>query len=513
MKTPHQLIKLDLCFLFWLGVVIIGHITTLNAPFVNLEYAFSEAAHTLAEPSYTDGIQRYWATQANPLGYSLITAGLLRVLDVTPSFWFVRLPSLFGAVLILTSGWAFYRHTHSPAVSSFGLWAAATMLNPLCWIYTGQATSDVLSTGLICGAFLVCFGAKGRLFWHFIGGLLFSLSVIVKFNTALLGLGFVYLTFCEQEKNYSSSLLKKLSPLVFYTLLPAVTIGIYFIWIYSTFQIYLLSDQFRTLYSPSQFAGRFLEIITMYLSYLVALLGFMALTPLLSVYQAFPKKKALAITLFGVILTGILSPLIISFNIGEMDYGGFNHLLPSGLFAMMRLCALFLSIFLVVDLLQSAICQKNRFAAFVLSAMLPYLTISSFFRPTQRYLLLVLPMVFFYLTVYPSSVLRRVNEWLGWASVVVFAIVSFVGVSYLVAEGEAAENMAQWIKHKNYLEKTNPGTIVAHVGHYFPVREANSYSFIVQTEPPASYLHKETLRVFGKEVRTYYLCEMKNCVR
>jgi hypothetical protein len=511
MENSRRRIYLDLCFLLWIAVVLVGHIFTLNEPFVNQEYAFSEAGQTLAHPAYADGIQRYWAVQANPLGYSIIVAGLLKAFNAAPSFWLVRLPSLFGVVLILTAGWLFYRNTRDPDAHSFNIWAAVTMLNPLCWIYAGQATADILPTGLICIAFAVCAGARGRILWHLMGGVLFSIAVIVKFNTALCGLGFAYLIFSDNNDTPSSSLLNKASSLLFYVFLPVTTLGVYFYWINSTFQVYLLAAPFRKLLAPSRFAAQFFEIAIMYLSYLTTLLGFLALAPLLNLFQSFSRKRAVTITLITILLSGIIAPVIISFHLGEMDYGGFNHLLPSGLFAMMRASTLALSILFFIDIFQKALFQKNRLAAFVLSAILPYIIISSFFRPAQRYLLLILPMVFFYITIYSPPKLRRINSWLIHSSIVVFAIISFIGVAYIISEGRAADNMALWIKHENYLSKTNPDAIAAHAGQYFPVSQEDSLSFKVQTEAPASYLHKEAVSVFGKNVRTYYFCEMINC--
>ena len=139
----------------WVGliVLVVGHLPTLGAGFVNREWAFAEATRTLLDPAYEEGLHKYCGQQANPLGYSLAAAGLLSATGLPVEFWTVRLPSLAGGCLLLLGGYRL-AGARSSAVGRFGLWAAVVLANPLVWCYAGQATADVLpaAIGLWAGA-------------------------------------------------------------------------------------------------------------------------------------------------------------------------------------------------------------------------------------------------------------------------------------------------------------------------------------------------------------------------
>lgn len=498
--------RLNLSLCFWCAFLVAGHALYLNAPFVNFEYAFSEATHALTDPTYTQGLDRYWFSQANPLGYSAVAALIMKTLHLDNSFWACRLPSLMAGMAILFAGWILVREIGASSAKLFNLWAAVTTLNPLVWVYTGRATADVLPTGLMCLAFALCYVAKGRTKFHVAAGLLFTLAILVKFNAILLGCGFVYLTFSARE-TAGKSLAKRSLPLLCYTALPGAALLTYLTWTYANFGILLVADGPKDTLKPTEYVADFPATLTMYLSFLVTMLGFLALLTPLKIFKTLPRPEALRIMAIAVVSAGICSWILIYFsNGGEMDYGGLNKVVPEAVFALMRIGCLALAIFLLSGVMHDALCKGDRFAMFLATAMLPYLAISSCFRPTQRYLLLCLPFVLFYLIVRSPVVIQRYTQWCGWLSAAVFAGVSLFGVAYQVAQAGAAENMAQWIEQNGKIKQVSPGDIQPHAGQHFPLRLNPFTPWVVQTKPFSEALHRETVQVFGRVIRTYYLC-------
>lgn len=515
--TRRQEPSLNFSLWFWGAVLVVGHALYANTPFVNLEFAFSEAARGLTETGYTAGFDKYWSCQANPLGYSAITAGLIKTLHLPDAFWVYRLPSFLGGVGILVSGWIICRKIGSRAIPMFSLWAALTTLNPLVWVYGGRATADVLPAGLMCLAFAACFVARGRLSLHLLAGALFSLAIVVKFNSILLGLGFVYLVFApgaipngDLQENVPVTLRRKLTALACYTILPGLVLSAYFAWTWRSFGVLLVADGPMKTLDPSGFVNQFPATFAMYWSYLATMLGLLALIVPARIYQGTPRGKAVVISIATVGIAGLCSWGLMNFNAGEMDYGGFNHMLPQAVFSLLRVGCLALAIFLIGDLLQNALQQQERFASFLAAALIPYLVISSFFRPAQRYLILCLPFVLLYLLLSAPLNLQRLTRWLGWPTAGVYALISFVAVVYQVGQGRAAESMAQWIAAHGQLDETSPGAILPHAGQHFPVQDASNKlpatTLIVQTQPAEPCLHSETVKVFGRVLRTYYLC-------
>ena len=423
--------RLSYCVWFWCAVIILGHGVVLNEPFVNFEYAFSEAARALAHPHYTQGMASYWAYQANPLGYSAIAALWLRLFDLPAAFWTVRIPALLGGCAVLFAGKKFYLGLGLglDRIGLFFLWAGATTLSPMMWIYTGRATSDVLSTGLVCLALSYCLLARGRMAYHLLAGTLLGIATLVKFNALLMGLGFVYIVFTERYI-ITQPLRARLWRLGCCTVLPAALMAVYFWWVYASFDVFIVADRFKETHSPWGYAQEFPAILGMYLSYLVMMVGFLALRDPIWVWRQSGRRQAWTKLLVAAGIAAVACLALPGFDRGEMGYGGFDHLVPRPVFSTLRIGCLALGVVLVVEMVGRAWQGRDHFSAVLCSAVFPFLVVSSFSRPAQRYLLLCFPLLLFELIVRAPALLKQTTRRLGWASVPLFAVLSLVGVVY-----------------------------------------------------------------------------------
>jgi hypothetical protein len=501
-------IKLNIVTSFIIGFFLFGHMVYLNAPFVNQECVFSEAAQGIVNPAYAIGLEKFWKMQANPLGYPLVTAITISILNT--SFWSVRLPSLFGGIAILLSGWAFYRNSDNQNDHLFFLWITTTMLNPLVWMYSGQATADVLPVGLMALSFLFCYLAKNRFRIHLMGAICLSLAVIVKFNSILLGLGFVYIIFRDQSGKMIYSKGKRIIFLL-YSLLPAFFLLMYFLIVHELFGIVFIPEKFKV----THFSGHLVNILSyfaMYVSYLTMLLGLLSLVVLNHLWKVLSGRNLLILVMVSLLSAIVFSNILGHFSFGEMDYGRhFNALLSKEMVFLMRGAGLILGIFLFVELTYNAFSKKNSFAIFLLFTLLPYLIIASSSRPVQRYLLFCLPFLSYYIIVILGSQMPRLTSWLGWTSVAVLALVTSVSIFYQVEQGRAADKMAQWLISKNYIRETNAGSIIHHACQYFD-QDPNiptKYTVKMGKNPLKDYIHKESVILLGKEISTHYLVRQK----
>ncbi|MFN3533170.1 MAG: ArnT family glycosyltransferase [Candidatus Brocadia sp.] len=427
-------LKLNILFLFVVFLFIAGHGIYLNTPWVNLEYSFAEATRTILNPNYNIGLEHYWEIEANPLGYSLVTAIIASFLDI--SFWSVRIPSLLGGIAILFAGWAYYRKCKFKQNSLFMLWALFFSLNPLVWIYSGRATADILPVGLVVLAFLFCYCAQDRLWIHFIGGLCFSLAALVKFHSVLLGLGFAYIIFTNQNGQVIWGLRKGIN-LLFYSLLPAFVLGIYFFVIYKQFGIVFIPEKCKEAMIEG-YDKKFISIFLMYSSYLTMMLILPIFLCIIHLRKAWSQKNFyifVTITIvFGIISVETLS----SFNMGEMGYSNlYDAYLNQKIVSLIRISSFILAFFFFAEIINAAVREKNEMASFLLCSLVPFLIIISFFKPAQRYLLFCFPFVTFYLVVILGSRMPRLTQWIGWPSAFIFSIITLISVFYQIGQGRA----------------------------------------------------------------------------
>lgn len=498
-KSKSNLITLSIVCFF-----IIGHGIYINTHWVNNEYVFSGAVKTILDPEYSVGLENYWKLQANPLGYSLITALLAFFVGI--SLWSVRIPSLLGGIAILLAGLAFYRNKNLKNDSLFLLWIATVAFNPLIWMYSGQATADILPVGLVTLAFLCCYLAQGRLWVHLIGGLCFSSAVLVKFNALLLGLGFVYIIFSHEDGKINWNKEKGIH-LLFYFLLPGLFLTSYFLAIYHLFGILFIPDEYKTVHSIGH-VKNFIPCFTMYMGYLTMLLGLLSFVSLFRLLRVLSLKNFLLLVVVSIVFGVALWDTLIHFSSGEMDYGGhFNALMSKKMVSVIRAGSFIMAFFLFGELIYTAFRERDRFALFLLYALLPYLIIASFSRPAQRYLLFCLPFLTFYLIISLGSRIPKITNWMGWTSVTVFAIITIVSIFYQVKQGTAAERMAQWVISNNYLKETQAGSIVFHAGHHFYNNPDSPKKYTIKKAkiPPKNLIHKESVILFGREILTHYL--------
>lgn len=487
-------------------IVVVGQAINLNRPFVNIEYAFSEAARSLADSQYTDGIERYWMAQANPLGYSALASVCVRLFGY--DHWTVRVPAVFGMVALLCAGWLYCRRypgdSDPPGAGQFWLWAALIALNPLVWIYGGSATADVLPAGLIALSLVMCFVADTKMRWHVVAGLLFAATIVMKLNAILLGLGFVYVVW-----HGKAPIKTKLVQLLNYTLVPALGLVAYFSVVYSQYGVLLVPDAIWNLVKDKDYIADYPAIVLMYLSYLVMLLGLIGIMPIINTFTHGSRRRATVVTL-AALVAGIAAWLILSdFGQGELDYGVFSRLLPAKLFTLIRVAGLMVAVFLFVHLFESVRKRTDGFAGVVVFSIVPFLLIWSLYRPTQRYLLLCLPIVLIWLILESPRDTRNWLNRLGWPTAVVFAAITFVGVCYITSLGQAAENMALWIRQNGDVNNTSPGVITQHARHHFPVKRVSRPRYVVVSSTDADVLHEEAVRLFGHNVQTFYLVEVR----
>ena len=281
----------------------------------------------------------------------------------------------------------------------------------------------------------------------------------------------------------------------------------YFAWVFWQLQRPVrCRTSFAPRHSPfTDTALGFPAILAAYSSYLVMLTGLLAVVPLVSLWR--PLTIRLRIILGGgvlVLATGAAAALR-GFDAGEMGFGGFDRMLPGGLFVCLRGAFLVLAAACAFELCRKAISENDELCQFLLAALIPTLLISSCSRPAQRYLLVAVPWVFFALTVLSQRRMQRLTRLAGWMSVAIFCGMSVVAAVYGVAHGRAADRMAHWIVEQGLAAETEPGDMRAHCDQYFPIVLPTEPKYVVQAKPAEGAIHTEAVSILGRSLRGFYL--------
>jgi len=96
-----------------------------------------------------------------------------------------------------------------------------------------------------------------------------------------------------------------------------------------------------------------------------------------------------------------------------------------------------------------------------------------------------------------------------------FAAVSLLGMSYLRGQGNASENMAVWLESNQVIGQTSASPIAVHAGqHFYGVTSNETRYEVIQTSLEGEklikerILHREPMNVLGKITRVYVLREV-----
>lgn len=505
-----------------LGVVLLVFMVTqfffLWRPMVNLEFAFVEAARSLAGVQSADRMAYYWHYQANPLGYSLVASLVLRVLPMLDSLVAVRLISILGGVLLLVSVADLQRYL-STASKKKDFWCLLLCaFHPMIWLYSNSTTADVFPAGLILASIACCCRGRTKMLFHFLGIFLFCMACIVKFNCTLMALGFVYILGSYAYWN-RQDWFKHIGWLMGYALCSVLTLGLYFLWVYHEYGIVFFSDEFKGALTFKRTLSHFLMVLLLYLNFLLIFSGPLVWVLLKNHFTKINHKTFLLRWLLLIFVTSIFSVTLNGImTVGEMNFGGLVGLLPLHILSLIQIVGIILVYLLISVCIQSYRNRSQRgYIELMLATIIPYLLISAMTRPAQRYLILVFPLVliwFVYLAWESRLAIARV---LVVSSFIVFLGLSILGVLYINAQGYAAKKMGAWVVDHKLSSRTDPGILVAHIGNFFSVHSIDMPDYRLEIKPPESHgqlqsneVHVEQVKIGSWIVKRFVLSSVEN---
>ena len=426
--------------------VLAIHISLIAFPQVNLEFAFIDGAKYFLSPEHNKTLlDQYFNYQANTLGLPLLLSGFARLFPGADILVLMRLLNVAGILLLSVSVISISRHFDR--VNALTI-LALILLNPLVWSFSGRATADFLPMALAVFAIALTLVKRDLYILTLVAGMIFGVAAVLKYHVLSLLVVFSAI-------HLGSELSKKSMSKIFIFSIPAIgMVGLYLLKMHSIFGFWTTPPKFQIAHQI-----HLAPVINNFILYV----GFLALLSLPSFWISkqfylsfFNYKKSLIIILVAFILFSISGLK----DTGELNFGPLDMWLGINqrmiILSMMGLAGLLL----IFKSAKSKSISKVNF--YIGIAIIFVLLVFSLTRPSQRYLILLIP---FFILMLPINLLK--SRYVLFSTLAIFISADIVIELSRYATGSASKNIADMLEVSNLLPATDPGPIEGHQGNRF----------------------------------------------
>ena len=422
-------------------LAFILHILAINFYPINFEYTFIEGMDYVLQNFDKKIITVYFENQANTFFFSFIGSIIKYIFPFINGQYIAKFLSASGYFFL---GFGIINLYKILKVKySLNLLLIIIFLNPLIWIFGYRGTPDFLSAAISIYSISLILDKNISTLKNYLGFFLLGIAITLKPIT-----GVFYITFLLFLIKERISLEKKINKIFISGFLTFLIPLIYFFLIYINFNFFLTPPYYsKAILLKSLYVYNFINRLLLYTAFI-----FIVCTPLLidNFIKIIKLKNIFIITL--IIIIFFLSYNQISSE-PEINFGifskYFNTKIINGFFG---------TCFILFFYLYLKKIKKKDYLYFTIPL---YLILLSLILPAQRYLLLIIPSVYFLF-------LDKKNITKSFLiSCAIFIPVNFILLNNQYTTGLAANNIVEYLKSNNLIDKTCPGAIEAHVGNYF----------------------------------------------
>lgn len=348
------------------------HIIFINNFPINFEFTFSNFSNFF-ENYDKKIIDQYFLSQANTLAFPFVAGFISKILGIDNGLYVTRLISVLSYIFLILGLINFSRY-YKFEINYFLI--ILFFLNPLIWLFGYRGTPDLISASLgfygISGLWNLKFNTK-KFYYSFC----IAFSIILKPHCFIFGLILFFHYLNLKRKNIFNNFL-------YLIVIIPILVLLYFILNFKLFGFLLYSNNYQ-----EALGINLPNFINNFLSYFGLL--FLFIFPI-SIIYFFKKKILLIILLYFFIF--ILGYSFLELY-GEMDLGSLTSILGKKNLSGIVLCFAVIGIFHIKNFIVTKKKTQNEifFNPFVLSIII-YILMLSFFRPVQRYLIVIIPIIY-----------------------------------------------------------------------------------------------------------------------
>ena len=456
------------------------HLISIKFYPVNFEFSFSEGAKFF-QNFEIKLIDQYFFNQANTFVFPLLVGLIDKILFIDDTLATARILSassylFFGLGFIKI--FSFYKIKLNCA-----FFILFFFLNPLIWTFGHRGIPDLFATSIAFYSFSGILMIKNiSSFKSYLCFALLGVSICIK-PFCLIYLGLIFLL--KYNKNLFFIIKKYFIPFFISLLLPII----YFSLIKINYGFYLIPDKFST--EVSFLKGGFFNN---FFGYLIILSLF--ILPL-SFKKKFINFKNFLIVIFILFPLSFFLGSVIHSPQAELNFGFLNNLVGNQPIFLIGVVSLLIFCLYVYDYLKVNYPSKNRANIDFLIIVIFYIFILSLTRPSQRYLITILPLIMiFFLT--NSNYLK--NKMIFIPVGLLYICFNIILSVNFYLNSSINENIIKHLLKKDILKKTIPGPLYPHSYHYFFSEEDKFY---VITTDPKNHIKKFKKNIFFLEKKFY----------
>ena len=420
------------------------HVPMLWLPSVNQEFAFAAMASYFrsADPQL---LGEYFSYQANSIGFPWLMSAVAGVLQMEPTEMIGRLLSMAG-IPLLACALVWLRRSLDVSVDERVL-LLVVLLNPIVWTYAGRSVADFLPAALGCFGLALCLRGNGHWRWALASALVLAAACLLKYHVLILAACGLLILLRSED-----SWLRRLGVSVLFAAIVLLPLLVFVWFVHARFGFWFTPPRFQQMHAfglRDAFGN-----LAGYSGYLVLLALPFSLPVTRQAGWRLGLWAGLVVLLF-VIGVAALRPQ------GELNFGPLDALVrpgvSGGLFAALSGVLLFQ---LAQVRHRCALDHAQGRAWLVLVVVLVTgLALLALSRPSQRYLLLLLP---WFILLLPMRLLG--NRLLLWLVLPAMVLANLYIATMQYCTGSVAWKMAEHLKTSGLVEQTDFSPIEGHVG-------------------------------------------------
>ena len=471
--------------LLLLSTIFIHLIFVKNYP-VSVEFAFIDFAKFYEDYNKLI-LEEFISVQANTVVFSYIIFFFDQLFLIHNYLITGRLLSILSYIF-LYFGILNFTNFFKINLANFFILVLVLFLNPIIWIYGFKVTADLLPASLSFFGISQIFSNKNIISKILISSFLVSLASLMKpMFLAIVVLGSLLINYFNLNKDIKL----RIFYLVLYNFLPFISIGLYFYWSFINFG-YVLSSLNKNYfdYNLYNFFTKFLYYlgITFIFTFPFSILDFN--------FKILKKYKFYFIFLVFLFFIGYQN----NFFPGELNLGNFFNINENILRGFYFLCSGLLLFHFYLSLKKS---EYNKIYLYIIISFLCYIFALSFFRPTQRYLMLFIP--FLYVV---NILIKKENKkfyYFYFIFILFFLLINICLTTYSHFRSMNAFKTIDYLKNNSILQVTKPGPLIDSYNFYLYEQVIKKYQISLQK--PEKYI-KEFSSGFLFFKVNYYLSKV-----
>lgn len=352
--------------------IFIIHLFFVNFPPVNLEELFSFASQNLQKPDL--GI--YFKYQANTLGFSYLIYFFNLIFNFDP----LIIGKTISAFSYLLIGYGIVNinkvYLKEYPVNYLIL---LVFLHPLIWNFGFRSTPDLISPSLGFFGLSVIFLLKKNSIKVIISSILVGIAIILKpHSVVFLTLFCIYFFLDKRPKVYF------FTNLVIILIIPTV----YFLINLNLYDFFLVNNNFKSEVTIS--LNNFFQNIIQFSGFIALIFFPLSAYGLISYYN-YKKFKKLFYILLASLIFFIMGFMFLEIT-GEMDFGTLGQFMNINIYTGLLMSTI-PTLFLTTKYLLKKNNTNRIFFVSILISILIHIILLSLAKPTQRYLISLVPLI------------------------------------------------------------------------------------------------------------------------